>query len=537
MIRGDFGEALRWMHRMLREGDNRPPLPQEATAHLNVARCYLYRGDMAKCEKHLDQALEYCQLFNLVAPRAETFETYGNLYRERGETARAAEFYERAARAYDEAGIDLTRCELLEEQALLNLQLGNLTMARSLLTRLIDERLVTKDERGSRTAMLSRGRVMLAQGDYEAARADLQPALEYFREHGLYYYEAQASVALAACDLITGEESSLLEHLRRTLDLAARYDYEYWLQRQVADKPSLFAQAEVVELLPPDLREQLQTGAARIEQRPAALASQAATATQAQQPVTDLTINVLGPVEIFRDPARAMAADAWTTKRARDILCYIASRRHRRASKDTIIDTFWGEADFEAVEKNFHPTVSHIRKALNSNQPLKQNFLLYRDGDYQLNPDFSYSIDTEEFDRLVAEGETARRAREFDRCISAYEAASRIYRGDFMQGTYDDWVEEQRSYYREQHLRLLEALAAVAQKTEDWPRSLQLAQQILRDDPYREDVHCMIMRALAGQGNRRAVKEQYETLQKLLKKELGVEPAAETQRIYRELIA
>jgi DNA-binding SARP family transcriptional activator len=47
----------------------------------------------------------------------------------------------------------------------------------------------------------------------------------------------------------------------------------------------------------------------------------------------------------------------------------------------------------------------------------------------------------------------------------------------------------------------------------------------------------MIMRAHAGQGNRHAVKEQYETLRKLLKKELGVEPAAETQKVYRELVA
>jgi DNA-binding SARP family transcriptional activator len=390
---------------------------------------------------------------------------------------------------------------------------------------------------GSRTAMLSRSRVLLAQNDHQAARSDLEPALSYFHEHGLYYYEAQASIALAACDLATGREVEMLEHLRRALDLAARYDYEYWLQREVLNNPRLFAQPEAAELLPPDVREQLAASAGRVVQKEAQPARITTIENLASQPVTDLTINMLGPVEIFRDPTRSLAADAWTTKRARDILCFIASRRHRRASKDTIIDTFWGEADFEAVEKNFHPTVSHIRKALNSNQPLKQNFLLYRDGDYQLSPNFSYYIDTEEFDRLVAEGETARRAREFDRCIASYEAAIAIYRGDFMQGSYDDWVEEQRSYYREQHLRMLEALAAVAQKTEDWTRSLQLAQEILRNDPFREDVHCMMMRAHAGQGNRHAVKDQYQTLSKLLKKELGVEPAAETQKVYRELIA
>ncbi len=535
MIRGDFGEALRWMNRMLRAGAERPPLPQEATAHLNVARCQLYRGDLSECEKHLDQTLEYCQLFNLVAPRAETFETYGNLYRERGDHARAAEFYERAARAYDEAGVNLSQCELMEEKALLHLQLGDFVAARALLDRLVGERQAAGDERGTHTAILSRGRVLLAQKDYEAARSDLAPALSYFHEHGLYYYEAQASVALAADAFAEGGGGAMLEHLRRALDLAARYDYEYWLQREVLNNPPLFAQPEAAELLPPEVREQLAAAPGR-------------TAWNAEQPqrvveivtpqtVTDLTINMLGPVEISRDPLRPLAADAWTTKRARDILCFIASRRHRRASKDTIIDTFWGEAEFEAVEKNFHPTVSHIRKALNSNQPLKQNFLLYRDGDYQLSPNFSYLIDTEEFDRLLSEGETARRARDFDRCIVAYERAVNLYRGDFMQGSYDDWVEEQRSYYREQHLRLLESLAAVAQKTEDWSRSLHLAQEILRDDPYREDVHIMIMRAHAGQGNRHAVREQYETLRRLLKKELGVEPAPETQRIYRELIA
>ncbi|HEY0380511.1 MAG TPA: BTAD domain-containing putative transcriptional regulator [Pyrinomonadaceae bacterium] len=536
MIRGDFGEALRWLRRMLRDGRNLPPMPQEATAHLNMARCYLYRGEIESCEKHLEDALECCQQFNLVLSLAEAFETYGNLYRERGDAARASEFYERAARAYDEAGIDLVRCELLDEQAVLNLQLGNLGAARGLLDRLVEARVAAGNEMGSRTAMLSRGRVLLAQNDHTSARRDLEPALQYFHEHGFYYYEAQASVALAACDFAEGREGEMLEHLRRTLDLAARYDYEYWLQREVMNNTPLFSQPEAAELLPVDVREQLAAAAGRVVQQEAA-GPQRAVEFVAPQAVTDLTINMLGPVEIFRDPLRPLAADAWTTKRARDILCFIASRRHRRASKDAIIDTFWGEADFEAVEKNFHPTVSHIRKALNSNQPLKQNFLLYRDGDYQLNSNFSYSIDTEEFDRLVSEGETARRARDFDRCIASYEAAISVYRGDFMQGSYEDWVEEPRSYYREQHLRLLEALAAVAQKTEDWSRSLQLAQEILRDDPYREDVHCMIMRAHAGQGNRHAVREQYETLRRLLKKELGVEPAAETQKIYRELVA
>jgi two-component SAPR family response regulator len=188
------------------------------------------------------------------------------------------------------------------------------------------------------------------------------------------------------------------------------------------------------------------------------------------------------------------------------------------------------------VEKNFHPTVSHIRKALNSNQPLKQNFLVYRDGDYQLNPEFSYRIETEEFDQLISDGEAARRERNFDRCIDCYEQAIALYRGDFMQGSYEPWVEEHRAYYRQQYLRILESLAAVAEKKEDWTRAMELAQRILREDAFREDIHCLMMRAHAAAGNRMAVKEQYETLRALLKKELGVEASMQTQQTYRELV-
>lgn len=530
-IRGDFGEALRWLGRMLRVDQQSAPMPQEAVAHLNMARCFLFRGDFAACERHLDDALSRCQLFNLIAVRAETFESYGNLYRERGEFERAVEYYERAARAYDEAGISLDRTELFEERALLSLQVGDYAAAQAQIDKLVAWRPQEKDERGYFTASLTRARVLTARGEYAQACTELSRAEAYFHKHSLYYYEAQASIAMVLCNFHLGNEPEMISRVKRAVDLAARYDYEYWLQRQVNHHPEIFANDQALELLPLDLRQQLAAAPPKAE-TPALVTE----ISLIPKPVTDLTVNMLGPVEIIRDPTRPLAGDAWPTRRARDILCFIVSRRHHRASKDTIIDTFWGETDFDVVEKNFHPTVSHIRKALNSNQPLKQNFLLYRDGDYQLNSEFSYRVDVEEFDRLVSEGESARRARQFEQCIAAYDKALELYRGEFMQGSYEPWVEEQRTYYREQYLRLLEALAGVAQTSEDWPKAMQLAQLIIREDQFREDIHCVLIKAHTALGNRAAAKEHYAGLKRLLQTELGVEPSAETRKLYRELV-
>jgi len=529
MMRGDFGEALHWLRRMLRTDDREAAIPQEAWGHLNIARCHLYRGELEESERHLDLALERCQLFNLVGQLGEALEAYGNLWRERNNFTRATEFYERAARGYEQAGIDLSRVELLEEQALLSLKAGDVARARAQIDRLLDSRKTRNDKIGVFTATLALARVRIAQREFEESRDELLPALEYFRGRGQYYYEAQACIELAACALELGNEPQMFAQLRRALDLAARYDYDYWLRQEIAHRPALFASDVAQDMLPSELRGQ--PSAVPLAVQPAQ-----SVATLTPAPLVDLTINMLGPVEIFRDPARSFAADAWTTRRARDILCYIVSRRHHRAPKDTIIDTFWGEDNAATIEKNFHTTISHIRKALNSNQPLKQNFIIYRDGDYQLNSEFSYRIDTETFERLISDGENARRDRAYDRCIDCYEQAVSLYRGEFMPGTYEPWVDEQRSYYREQYLRMLESLAAVAEKKEEWPRTMDLAHRILREDQFREDIHCMLMRTHAALGNRVAVKEQYEALHELLQKELGVQPAAQTQQTFRELM-
>lgn len=535
-LRGDFGEALRWLRRMLRDNEKEQPIPQEATGHLNIARCHFYRGELVLCEKHLDESLELCGMFNLISLRGEVFEAYGNLYRERTDMAHAAEYYERAALDYQQTGIDPTHRELLEEKSLLLLKMGDVASARSLLEKLIAAREEAKDEMGLHAAMLMYSRVLIAQKQAEDALEKLKAALRFFHKQGNFYAEAQACLELAECYFTLGRDNELLRPLQRTLDLAARYDYEYWLQREVSRRPYLFAPKDIIDLLPAETRSLL----------PSHISTTVAHATQTMKSVpsvivenhptvTDLTIKMLGYVEIYRDPLRPFAPDAWTTKRARDILCFIASRKHRRVSKDVIIDTFWGDADFEVVEKNFHPTISHIRKALNSKQALKQNFLIYRDGDYQLSPNFTYLIDTEEFDRLQTEGDAAQKSGDIETFTEKYENALKLYRGEFMQGVYDDWVHEDRNHYREQRLRMMEILANIALKEKKWTRALDLAHDILRDDPFREDMHCTVMRAHAGLGNRGAIKEHYDGLRKLLRDELGVEPIVETKKVFREL--
>jgi len=217
------------------------------------------------------------------------------------------------------------------------------------------------------------------------------------------------------------------------------------------------------------------------------------------------------------------------------MFCYIATHKNRRVQKEVLIDAFWRDEDIDVVEKNFHPTISHIRKALNSRQPLKQNFILFRDGAYQLNPEFSYRIDTEEFGERIADAQTAKREGDDTRLRESLESAYALYRGEYMEGLYEDWAEEQRPVYGEQFLRILNALAKLSVAEKRWNEALRFANEILEIDPYREDLHRLILKVLAGQSKPAAVRKHYENMQQILKDELGVQPAAETRRLFQEL--
>ena len=528
-FRGDFGEALRWFNRIFREGQPEKQFPQEAIGHLNVARLHLYRGEFDRTETHLETALELCQLFNLRSLLPEILESYANFYREKQDFAHASEFYERARSAYDDARIDLATRELNEERAKFYLLQGDTAKARGLLEGLIESRLKANSDITSNTARLCLCRVDLAEGKTDGLPARIAELLEFFQIHNYNFDEALASMLLAEAFFALGKKKEMVAPVQRVLDLSARFDYEYWLKNEIHKNRGVFEYEDIQEKLPPDLLEELGT-AETAQPLPTV------TVSVISAPITDLSIKVLGHTEIYRDPSKPFAPDAWTTRRARDIFCYIATHKHRRVAKDILIEAFWGDEDLETVEKNFHPTISHIRKALNSRQPLKQNFIVFRDGSYQLNPEFSYSIDSEEFLNFVAAAEIAKRENDAEQLRKNLESAYELYRGEFMEGSYEDWAEEQRHFYSEQFSRVLNGLAKASVAEKRWAEALKFANEILTHDPYREDLHRLVMKVLSAQSKPAAVKKHYEDMQDLLKRELGMDPAAETKRLFKELM-
>lgn len=547
-MEGDFNEALHWLSQMIEPRANAAsaddakadlvPFPQEAIAHLNIARLKIVQGKLDDAESHLALALDRCQTFNLRSWIGETLETLGNLHRERGDYNRALEFYDDAARAYRDSGVLLTDRELLDERAALFLRMGDTTSAE----RESDEYLRSRaggspSERS--TALITRGRIQMAAGSVEHAATSLTEAASLARENKLHYNEARAALALAVLHWDLQQREEALAQLGRAVELAVRYDYSYMLSSHAVASPNLF-RAAIARGISPDYLAQI-IPAETIEVAAAAAVGTglpiAAPVIQPaiERPAYSLAINMLGPVEIFRDPS-GMAKEAWRLSKALHILCYLGSRRNHRAPKETLVDLFWSDADEDTVAKNFHPTISHLRKALNAGQVLKKDFVLYREGAYFLNPQFRYRLDTEEFERLLVEAREARRTGEADASAQLLADAIKLYRGDFLEEFYYNWIEELQSYYRDLYLEALKDLIAHHSARDDQELVIRYGQTLLARDPYQEDVHCHVMEACVKSGNRAAAIEQFDGLRKMLRRELGVDPLPATIAKYEALI-
>jgi ATP/maltotriose-dependent transcriptional regulator MalT/DNA-binding SARP family transcriptional activator len=541
-MEGDFNQALRCLSQMIEDRDGetvnqRVPFHQEAIAHLNIARLKIVQGKLEEAEMHLGTALNRCQMFNLKAAAGETLEAFGNLYRERGDYRRALEFYDEATRTYRLAGVLLTDRELLDERSTLYLRMGDIASAEQDANEYFRAR-ANGSASDRSTALIKRGRIHMACNRSVEAETILCEAAALASENRLRYNEARAALLLATLYWNLSRKEEALAQLSRTVELSLRYDYSYLLSSKAASVPDLFQAAINAESGSDYLRTILPSFAMpTVASWPGTELNAEITTSPSmiEIPAYDLAINMLGAVEVFRDPS-GMKKEAWRLSKALHILCYLCSRRNHRAPKETLVDLFWSDADTETVAKNFHPTISHLRKALNSGQVMKKDFVLYREGAYLLNPQYRYRLDTEEFERLLKEAREARRVGNSDESARLLAEAIKFYRGDFVEEFYYNWAEELQSYYRDLYLEALKDLIDFHSDRQEHEYVIRYGQMLLARDPYQEDVHCLVMEACVLGGNRAAAIDQFDSLRKMLRRELGVDPLPATIAKYEALI-
>lgn len=224
-------------------------------------------------------------------------------------------------------------------------------------------------------------------------------------------------------------------------------------------------------------------------------------------------------------------------RRSFQVLAYLASSPGLEASREELIEAVWPTEGERTIERNFHPTLSHLRRALEAGRKDDVQPLLFRGGVYRLSPEITWEIDSHDLASLVEKGKQLNDSGDLEAAADAWRRAWSLYRGPFLQGHYESWVTARREIYQRQQMEMLRDLGDLYLRLERPDEAMDAYRSILVEDPLQERIHLALMQVYADQGRRDMVRRQYDRLSTLLLEELGVEPLPETTREYHRLMS
>jgi DNA-binding SARP family transcriptional activator len=215
------------------------------------------------------------------------------------------------------------------------------------------------------------------------------------------------------------------------------------------------------------------------------------------------------------------------TRKAQALLAYLAVRPEEKYTRNRLAAMFWAGAGKEQARQSLRQSLSTLRSAVARFHPR----ILRVEADWVTLDWSSMDVDVAEFERLAARG-----------APRDLEQAAALYAGDLLDGLdvseepFDEWLRSERARLRETAVHVLTRLLQHQAKSGAPESAIQSAVRLLALDPLREETHRTLMRLYAREGRLGDALRQYQTCVSVLHGELGVEPAQETRRIYREIV-
>jgi DNA-binding SARP family transcriptional activator len=253
-----------------------------------------------------------------------------------------------------------------------------------------------------------------------------------------------------------------------------------------------------------------------------------------------LSLSLLGSFHVGLDGA---AVTTFESEKVRALLAYLAIEANQPHRREALVGLLWPDSSEQAARRNLSQALFNLRQAIDDAHATPPYLLISRDA-IQFNTASDHTLDVATFTTQLdaCDAHPHQRLNTCTSCTHRLQQAIAVYRGDFLQhffiadsAAFEEWALLRREAL---HRRVLDALAHLADSCEqrgEYQAAHRYASRQLELDPWREEAHRQLMRVLALNGERSAALAQYEICRRTLAAELGVEPAAETTLLHRQI--
>lgn len=249
-----------------------------------------------------------------------------------------------------------------------------------------------------------------------------------------------------------------------------------------------------------------------------------------------LEIFGFGKLIIFIE-GRPLLESHWRSMKGRSLFMFLVHEYPKLVSEDHLLDTFWPLLDGEKGRHAFRTTLYFIRRTLGT--AFCREFLFAEKQKYGIRPGSKFACDflrfRDSYAKARAHWEKGDREHREHAALLLKEAEA-LYKGDFLQGSSEEWVLAARERFREALTWIFMGLATYHRKEKSWNEALLYAKQAVEMDPTLEEAHSFSMECFLEIGKRDEAVRQFHACKEILKSELKLSPSESVRELYLRAI-
>lgn len=249
---------------------------------------------------------------------------------------------------------------------------------------------------------------------------------------------------------------------------------------------------------------------------------------------TSLTIGVLGPLEVRVDDHLVNIGGA----RERALLSTLALAPGSGVTAERLIDVIWPADPPETARAQVSTCVSRLRRTLTNAGVDGRTVVATSPGGYRLrgaderpSPGAGIRVDAEVFRETLA---CARDAATDPEAVHSYREALGLWRGEPLTEFHALHGDALR--LGEERLEALQSCLDLELRQGRHRRVVSELQELVSDEPTREQLRALLMLALYRCGDRAAALDAFRDGRRLLQEEIGIEPGPEITRLHQHIL-
>ena len=521
---GNIPTAIKYYQSALKTWQATGNLGWQATLLNNLAVMHHYRGEYEKAFHMLEDAIQCAQKSGYVRAQALALSSLGDLLADLDELVRAEECFDQSLIVASQMGYSFLIFYTSIAKARIARLGSRLTVADTLLQGLLAN--VQQNASPAEEALfrMELGCLMLYNNKPLAAVDELSRAINLYEQDGRVLEVCISRLWLAAARLACGEtdpqalQLSAILAAYRTLKepaplQAAAGEVQQWLEK-LAIPHSLFAHLQPLFTRAEEFKNKIPVIRRNIRR----------ISKSAFISPPHISITSFGPVQVSINRKRITPAE-WQTRETRELFFFFL--RSKPMTKEEVAAIFWPDISPERLKMRFKTSLYRLRHAVG------QYTILFENDHYRFNHNIDYEFDLETYNGLVEKSRTTKNSAE---SAALLQSAVDLVRGSYLADIDTAWSDSERTQFETDHLAILLHLAGLYLEIGQPSHTLRICQAALKNSRLSEEAYRLMMRAYIQLGDTASAADVYKKCSKLLKTDLGIRPAVETEKLYHQLI-